>query len=491
MSKQNVLLFCAVRPQFLEVFLFAQLLKQTEIYRPIFVFDSGQNNTAGIINCSIAGIDYVFHTDWRYTINNINNSEPTKKSERVIKKRPILKLLQDIGRELPFEIKENIKKMLSWIYYIYSFIFYFCFVRNNYKLCKRIMVYYKPAFIVVPIETVGYFFDPVFAVAQKNKVPIINIPFCFVKKETTAKWFYDLPPESKQVYRSFSFIHRLFPNWSIQYNNEKLLRSNIGWITACKFYRIEKELPWIDNYGFSSVIAVENQHYYDAFVNEGIPENLLVITGSLQNDIMYRIKKNRSCERQKLLNRYKLLGDKADLLIVISIPEEFDFSNRKGCEFKTHSEIVDALINPFRQYNGINLLFSLHPRLEEKSIKHIEESNAQIAHQPLCELLPCADLFVTVPSAAIRLAITCGTPVVNYDVFQYHDEYYQEAGGVINVNRLNEYEKTIYQLLDNHSILEEFKSKQEMESIKWGNLDGLVSQRYLKLVEELVKNKRG
>ncbi|NLI92233.1 MAG: hypothetical protein GX434_08540 [Peptococcaceae bacterium] len=482
--KKNVLLFCAVPTQFQELFLLAQLLKKCDIYNPIFVFDEEQDNKVCYKKCNTENIDCVSSKNWETLAYN-------KDHRMVDDKSKINYNLSNIKR-LSW-LKRQVKNIIPSVFKNY-YRFFRANVEEYRRVTKfistnRIVDFYDPAVIFVPIETVGYFFDPVFSYAKQRGIPIIDIPFCFVKAESTVKWFYDLPADIFYHFDANRVLNKLllkkFPKWIYEYKGKRIMRANIGWILASHRYNIEREYPWIDNLGSSKIVVVESHHFFQLFKKEGIPENKLRIVGSLQHDTMYRLLQNREKERLSLCEELSLSYSEEIKIILVSLPDEFDFSNRTECEFRTHREIIGALVSPLNCYKNIRTVYTLHPRLRYEGVKYLENDCSKVSLRPICELLPCSDLFISITSSAIRLAISCSVPVINYDVFQYKDEDYEDLGGIICVNSLQDFVNAVKQVLDNERYLSQLKLQQEESSMEWGKPDGLVAERYMSIIKEV------
>lgn len=474
-KKRNVLLFCAVPTQFQELFLFAQLLNETARYKPIFVFDDEQDNTSCISKCLEFGIACTRFFGWESFVTEREISDcklsgpKTPNVFRSALKQLLPRKIKAIYR-YAFELQEKYKR-----------------VARNVQVIDKILRHHEPQTVILPIESVGYFFDPVFSLAKMKKISIITIPFCHVRINSTAKWFIEQPFDIFLQFDADLLFNRLvakkFPGWVYRYGNKRILRANIGWILASERYHTAKADPWIDNSGYTDAVALESPHDLQYYAESKVNQQTLRVIGSLQHDTMFALLARREQARTELCRELNIPYDRGTV-ILLALPEDFDFGGRQGCEYEKHEDVVKALIQPFAGGKH-RIIFTLHPRLHYDRVKTVETDTAKIATRSISELLPCADLFVTVPSAAIRLAVACGVPVLSYDLFQFKDNDYWEAGGIVTVNSYQGYAETAERVLNNAEYLKELKSRQTAISPLWGKMDGLVRERYLTLLKEL------
>ncbi|MFZ5754577.1 MAG: hypothetical protein ACOY3J_10065 [Bacillota bacterium] len=492
MAKDKILLFCAVPPQFPELFLVAKHLKKEGRYEPFFVFDNFQDrNHEAIEACikeGIACISYkapkmLLNDHYIYVKNAVSKGRLTKDETN----KTIGKFLK---KNFPLIIN-SVLRFLRFLYYVYTS---FRMVAQNFSLGKKVLELYKPVLTVFPIDTVGYFFDPLIPLTAQSGIPSCVIPFCFVKTASTADWFYSLPPESKYIYStktSYNYlISKLFPAWVINYKGENLLRANLGWILATWWYGISKKNPWLDNSGSINKLLVENKRLARMYKEDGIKDESISVVGCMQYDTMHVYLQNKEQLLREIIKETGISYNEGDFVVVLSLPEEFDFSNR-NCEFTSHEDIVKALSQPFHLYDNVTVIYSLHPRLSFDKVQYVERDKARITRRPLAEVLPCADAFITITSAAIRLAISCGIPVVDYDIFRYSDEYYESAKGVVTVDTQEDYRTVIERIVLDSNFYQCLKEKQEEASYEWGKPDGLAAQRFTAIFDELIKGSRG
>ena len=84
------------------------------------------------------------------------------------------------------------------------------------------------------------------------------------------------------------------------------------------------------------------------------------------------------------------------------------------------------------------------------------------------------DIYVACLSSTIPLAIACGKPVINYDVYRLsnsHPSYaYADSPGVITVTNHNDYVQVVKQMTSDHVFLSDIGKQSSADSNRWGQL---------------------
>lgn len=489
MNDKPIILFVCARPsQFPELIHVACLIQDSR-FTPIFIFDTTRYSYSKEINsCLNLGILYLnlelktFNSRENLPIENFDKQVVVKEQPSIkgVFKKYLTSIVSKSTYERLKEIKLNIIKVK-----------HFNTVRKNVQLTKRILTTFNPVLIIAPYEGVGYFYDPLIPLALRKQINTIIIPFCFVKQSSTANFFLNM---EKTFFRSNysmnpiinKLIGLLFPKWVIEYNNVKILRSSPYSILAYHWYKIDKAFPWIDNYGFARKLAVESNNMAESLRREGVPAGTYEIIGSILQDKMFGLLINREEERKKLSAEIAIeTGDSK--LVVLSLPDDAGVATCPNSKFTDFNEIIEVMLTPFIDNSNCRIVINLHPCFPIEKTNLIERIGLKISGRPVSELLPLADFYITAPSAAIRYAIACGVPVVEYDVYAFEDNYYNKAGGVIRVAEKENYFSIVSQLINNSAYFNEIKRRQESCAQEWGKLDGRAGDRLMALIESLAK----
>ncbi len=128
-------------------------------------------------------------------------------------------------------------------------------------------------------------------------------------------------------------------------------------------------------------------------------------------------------------------------------------------------------------------MVALHPSVKIDTMRHIEAANVRIAARRTSELVPLCDLYVASVSSAIRWAIACGKPVINYDVYRYCYTDFLNLEGVLVIEEQSEFREVVRRLASEPEALAKLRERQEAVAPRWGFLDGRCSDRILQLLE--------
>ena len=80
-------------------------------------------------------------------------------------------------------------------------------------------------------------------------------------------------------------------------------------------------------------------------------------------------------------------------------------------------------------------------------MRHIERGNVRIGSWKTAEMVPASDIYVASISSTIRWAITCGKPVVNYDVYRYRYTDFLAVPGVLATEEQAEFRAVLQRLV--------------------------------------------
>jgi len=146
-------------------------------------------------------------------------------------------------------------------------------------------------------------------------------------------------------------------------------------------------------------------------------------------------------------------------------------------------DAVMATIGP-----DTTVLINLHPRIRLSDTTQLEKSGAIIIHEAIEDLVPLADLYISVASATIRLGITCGIPVINYDAYQYGYDDYKGLAGVCEVKSKHDYESVLGALINDQLFYSKIQAAQKATASNLCLVDGKAAERLLNLFNRLTSS---
>lgn len=282
-------------------------------------------------------------------------------------------------------------------------------------------------------------------------------------------------------------VARLFPQWVFEYRGHRLLRLSPTLVLVLEYLRMAPPRPWLFNSGYSVALAAESEHMVELYVREGLDPSYVVLTGALYDDAAAAVSVQRTDRRHDLLREAGLPSRRT--IVLCALPPRMEIDCRAGCEFTSHEEIVECMLAPLFSIPDAAVIVSLHPTLRAADLRYLERWGARISTWNVADLVACSDLFVASISATIRMAISSGVPVVNFDVFRYGYRDYDAAPGVVTVTTRAEYAETMDRARTDPAYVASLRREQASVAPRWGFRDGRSGRAVLDLFRHVVVHK--
>ncbi|OGH12312.1 MAG: hypothetical protein A2857_04945 [Candidatus Levybacteria bacterium RIFCSPHIGHO2_01_FULL_36_15] len=382
--------------------------------------------------------------------------------------------------------RQTLKNLLLNLYgfffigLIYEFIDYYF----EFKKVKKLIQSNKIGLVILGGDNISN--SPIVVkICHNMKIPVIIIPNWMVSGYLeAAEAAYNNPMhDCKNLFNNIT--GNLFPKWAYKYKNKKLLKWPAFKIWIIKLFGLEPPLPWVLHSGYADKIFVESQGMYDCMIQEGLPKNEIILTGSLRNDNFFKILMNFNKSRKRL---YKNLGFQNNLPLIICAlpPNQLYGYGRSECEFRNYDSLVEFWIKSLARVRGYNIVISLHPSEDYEKMKYIEKWRVKIFQGVLSEIIPLCDIFVASISSTIQWAIACGKPVLNYDVYKYNYTEFAMVDGVITISKKNEFINYLKKLTGDKLFYDRIELYQKEHMKDWVVLDGKSQERMLKLFNKFI-----
>jgi hypothetical protein len=321
--------------------------------------------------------------------------------------------------------------------------------------------------LLIPEDIVGNIWPVAIAAAHRRGIPALVLPYTLANREEAVQ---SLKGEEAFQSRNNELAALLFPRWRFRSGDIDLVRLPSAHIFAHEELNITPPDPWTMNSGFADRILVDSQASLDYFAEAGIPLQQLSVVGSVSQDRMFEIRRDRVARVHNLRSRLSLAGDKK-LLLISGCPNQLAASV-PFCEFSTMAalaEFVGRSLAPLSQQ--YHLVVRPHPNYVEFG-ELLEQYGVRSTTDSTASLVPLADLFVAFASATIRWAIGSGVPAINYDVFHYNYSEFTTAAGVVTVTGSTEFETLIRALTPESGELRRLAGRAAADSARWAVLDG-------------------
>jgi hypothetical protein len=340
--------------------------------------------------------------------------------------------------------------------------------------------------VVVAEDNVGGRSRVLVAAATQQNRPVMLVPYTFPNA--------DEPVATLGGFRAHQIRRpdqRLFaalrPRWERRAGSKRLLRLPVGQALVMELMGLAPDNPWMVNCG-PATVAAESDAMSRQYRTLGCTDDKLAMTGSPVDMVLASRMDDRDRLRAELRRRY---GLNEHLLLLCALPPDQLTTYVAACEFTTYAELINGWMSALQSVaDRFAILVRPHPRTPEMALAPLRRAGIAISQDDTAELIPLCDLYVAALSATIRWAITCGRPVVNYDVYGYRYTDYADVPGVLTVERAADFRSLIAELARDPERLTALARMQTVVAPQWGCLDGKSGTRILALVDRLVSAAR-
>ncbi|HAT8179975.1 TPA: hypothetical protein JA361_11045 [Legionella pneumophila] len=339
-----------------------------------------------------------------------------------------------------------------------------------------ILKQYEIKLLVYPEHNLFYFTQLTSYIGKKYNIASIIVPFTIANTKEWAEAFYNEPACSlSKIYNKLMSI--AFPHWVLCYKNKQIIL-HADLILLHEMLGATPKNPWLLNSGMINFLAIESNAMKEYYIAAGLEENYLRSTGALYNDELYLKLQNADLYRLKLYQSLDMQPNKP--MILCALPPNQCESRLDVIEFIGYSDLVRYVLGELEQYaNEYNIVINLHPRINPSTVEFISDYPIKVFYGDVAEIIPLSSIYVATCSATIRMAITCGIPVINYDLYQYRYDDYDNLKGVITLFSRIEFSNTLKKLVKESNFYEEIQAAQLKDSTKWGLLDGKSGENLL------------
>lgn len=413
---------------------------------------------------------------------------------KIIRKiiRKIIKQLKIILLWSIFAFRANNSKKNNYFLKIYYFFvkkdpnLNYYFTQSEYYLNKfpSLLIHNQIELIIFPEHNLFYFTQLLTYIGRSLEIPSIIVPFTIANSLEWSIAFNNDPlfHVKHNIYNRISA--KMFPHWVNHYKGNKLIHPP-GLILMHEYLKITPTNPWLINSGDIDFLAAESPAMKEYYLKAGIESSKIRITGPLYNDKLFKQIKNMNSHKNTI---FKLLNLKEDKPIILcALPPDQLASRKNHVEFNSFQLIVYNFIKILSRYaKDYHIVINLHPRLSINDINYIKEYPITVADINISELISLSYVFIASCSATIRMAISCGIPVINYDLYQYHYDDYTDIPGVITLQTKKQFQEQTDKILTDKNYYQQLKQVQQDSVNSWGNPDGLAGIKLLKEIDSLL-----
>ena len=341
------------------------------------------------------------------------------------------------------------------------------FYRRSVVFFRRVLVERACDAALIPEDIVGYMWPVIVKAAHLEGLPALVFPYTVANQQEALQSLRDQDAFQTANNRLAAERH---PRWRLREAGVDLVRLPSAHIFAHEWIRIAPPDPWMMNSGYSDRICVDSAFSLDYFHSSGIPLEQMEVVGSVSQDHMFGLRRDKAAHLATLCRDLGLSGDKP-VLLLSGCPNQLT-SNVPYCEFADFESIAtfvgEALAPLTADYH---LVVRPHPNFPEFGAL-LERHGFVSTMIPTSRLVPLSSLFVAFASATIRWAIACAVPTVNYDVFHYGYADFASAAGVVSVDEKNQFMSTVRALGPKTVRYAELLAGSHVDSERWSVMDG-------------------
>lgn len=332
--------------------------------------------------------------------------------------------------------------------------------------------------VIIPEDIVGSVWPLLIKAAHESKIPALVFPYTLANQKEAVQSLKNEPLFQSKNNR---IAAKLFPHWRWKADGLDLVRLPSGHIFAHELLGVAPPDPWLMNSGYANAVCVDSPASLAYFVNSGIPESKLFVTGSISQDHLYAQKAVKEEAWAALAASLGLVGDKP-LLLISGCPNQLA-AKVPYCAFSTIEEVaqhVGQALAPLRDF--YHIVVRAHPNYLQFG-EMMAPYGVVSTLIPTSRLVPLSDLFIGFASATIRWAIACAVPTVNYDIFHYCYNDFGNADGVVTLTDADAFIATLAALAPASDTYISLKQKIEHDSKFWSYLDGGSAKRIQAAIE--------
>lgn len=321
--------------------------------------------------------------------------------------------------------------------------------------------------------------------ANQRGIPSLIVPFALSAPEIAAR----LRLRKQDVDRSYgmqTFSNRiagaLFPNWVYKFEGSRLLfspgvQSVVAWALG-----IMPKNPWTMGGGAATRMAVESPRLRRVFIEQGVPEEKLLVTGKPSVDQVW--------EAMQSTNRYIIREElgipEAGQVLLCAVPQ---LAEHHLVSWPQHWQEIEFLFATFAQLKNVSVLLSLHPKSNPWDYQQLADRyGAILAKRRIYELLPACDVFVATFSSTVMQAIGLSKPTVIVDFYGLDYTFYDDAPGVIVLRSRDQLASTLARLFSDPQYYNLLSEAQCQQASEWILLDGRCTERVVDELYRLVEN---
>lgn len=322
-----------------------------------------------------------------------------------------------------------------------------------------------------------------FAAKQKG-VPSILVPWAYAQCRESIP----LGRRGKPQYDVLHPMHSSLKKRILQRHPNQVFHSDKGphlyyspaSTTALAILGMLPPNPWCPGGGFTDLVAVAGEYDRRRYLNNGVPEEKLIITDDPSYDELYEGRKEASKRRKNLIQEYGLPPDLP--ILVCAVPQ---LAEHGLIDWKHHWKEINFLVENL-SLQGCNILLSLHPKSMPDQYHWLEDKYpVHISRQPLREILPCADIFLSTFSSTVRWAVLLRIPTIIVDFYGLDYNIFDHYKGAVQISEKNELLPTLQKIINDAEYANMLRAAQDAAALELAPFQGRARQNLVDIIADM------
>lgn len=459
--KKNVLVIVTIASQFRALLPIIQLLKKSNSFEPIVLFDENRHDLTNDINyCKKEGVQHIS-----------GNAITPEMNNNVLNLHQTVVVTNGFSKDI---IKKN--KLLDF----YSFIYFTKKRALNILTTNKIVHVLSGADVEVEVSTY-------ITVANKLNIPTWVYPFSLSTQKETIGTVSTIPHLRIKSSVFKSFLQLFYKKWVYKFENNYYLPQEFFRIVPMELLGVSPVDPWIYIGGKSKYVLIESEFAANYYKKARIKAERFVEIGATFLCNLYKVTTELKNNRTEVLKRYNLYDNKK--IILCALPPIYTdpaalYTDAK--DYKTCGEMVMDWVTTITSNKNYQVIVNLHPRSDFEKAKYIEQYGVKIINEDIANLIPLCDLFVANASATIRMALACGKPVLDYDMQNFCYPNYEHLALVTTVYNKKEFHKQFEEITQNNFFEKRIKEMGVTENNYFGKMNCSFDEQFIFLLEKSV-----
>lgn len=286
-------------------------------------------------------------------------------------------------------------------------------------------------------------------------IKTIAIPIAFSNPSFMAK--HRIDTKKHLVLRGIKklLITKFFPLQFYSFGGTPVLFYSLEVMFRLYLNGVLPKNPWIIGGGDSNYVFVQNEQIKNNLIQHGVESEKILVTGQFTTDSMYKNGNEKKILKKMIVDKYELNRQKKILIFALPQLSEHGLMSKR-----LHHQELQYIISVLCQLD-INILCSLHPKMNKKDYLYLEINNqCKLIDERLSEILPCADGYIGCFESTTVWAHELGIPslFINYFDLGYNMNYLKNLIICNNKNEfLNDCKLLLnqpYQLLQNDGFID-------------------------------------